>query len=439
MRASTALLANILNRDFCPWANRYVYWLKQPIGWFVLAGAAALSIGVSVAPQALVLFAAISAVTILGIAWPWIGMWGISGSLRFERRRAIEGLPVRVQITVVNRWPWPVWGLLIERGFFAPARESVNDIAAAALAKVPGWSTSTFQWEFVPQRRGRYPLEPPQIASGFPFGIWHDHREVAVENELLVWPRMASLQSVPPIGGRSLGVAGTPSRHVGDEGDMLGVRAYRAGDSLRHVHWAQTAKHDRLVVCERQTTGRRRVQLILDTDWRANGNGASDESLESVIRVGASIGRQFHAHHADIELRAGGKTVVAEPGHQGLHRMLDMLASWSPGDDRDRSIPNTASLDVKGRSQVVVVTTSSGCGRWKKELLHHRDARLIVLDFERDEVRGAIGDFDTGCDERIPAETARNGACFVIEECEDVLARLVRGWEKICHDGWSRI
>ena len=181
------------------------------------------------------------------------------------------------------------------------------------------------------------------------------------------------------------------------------------------------------------------MQLILDTDWRANGNGASDESLESVIRVGASIGRQFHAHHADIELRAGRKTVVAEPGHQGLNRMLDMLASWSPGDDRDRSIPNTASLDVKGRSQVVVVTTSSGCGRWKKELLHHRDARLIVLDFERDEVRGGIGDFDTGCDERIPAETARNGACLVIEECEDVLARLVRVWEKICHDGWSRI
>ncbi len=29
-------LNQAMNYDFCPWANAYVYWLKKPIGWFVL-------------------------------------------------------------------------------------------------------------------------------------------------------------------------------------------------------------------------------------------------------------------------------------------------------------------------------------------------------------------------------------------------------------------
>ena len=39
MGRSLRHLTGVLNHDFCPWANRYVYWLKQPIGWFVLAAA----------------------------------------------------------------------------------------------------------------------------------------------------------------------------------------------------------------------------------------------------------------------------------------------------------------------------------------------------------------------------------------------------------------
>ena len=49
MRQSLRRFNGTLNHDFCPWANRYVYWLKQPIGWFILAAAAALAIGLSVA------------------------------------------------------------------------------------------------------------------------------------------------------------------------------------------------------------------------------------------------------------------------------------------------------------------------------------------------------------------------------------------------------
>ncbi len=67
-------------------------------------------------------------------------------------------------------------------------------------------------------------MEKPLIASGFPFGIWQGRRPIRLANELLVWPRMADLTSVPPVRGRAAAVTGTASRRIGHEGDMSGVR-----------------------------------------------------------------------------------------------------------------------------------------------------------------------------------------------------------------------
>lgn len=41
-----------LTTDFWPWANRFVYWLKEPVGWFVLATAVSIMImiGLYLAP-----------------------------------------------------------------------------------------------------------------------------------------------------------------------------------------------------------------------------------------------------------------------------------------------------------------------------------------------------------------------------------------------------
>jgi uncharacterized protein (DUF58 family) len=421
---SVERFADFLNHDFCPWANRYVYWLKQPVGWFALGAAAALMIGISVAPQALIVCAALVAVALIGVAWPWIGMRGISCSLSFDRRRATEGSAVRVRISVANSWPWPLWGFTVERGFFLSSNSATSK-PAASLARVGGWSRSVFEWEFCPPRRGLYPIQAPRLTTGFPFGLWQAHREIAIENELLVWPRTAALQSIPPILGESLAVAGTYSRHLGDEGDMMGVRPFRPGDSLRHVHWSQTARQDRFVVCERQATGRRRVQLILDARAPLRPDDPNDAS-ENLIRVAASIGRQFHAHHADTELCVGRRSVNADPGDPGLKRMMDLLATWSADENDDRDVSRCAG---NGQSLVVVVTTPVRVLGWKSTLRRQRDAQFIVFDAEGEASMSREGE---------PHESSfARGSCLVIDGREDALASLTRRWEQFCHDGWS--
>ncbi len=46
-------LVRAMERDYCPSIEPYVAWLRQPVGWFVLATVASILVGVTIAPLAL--------------------------------------------------------------------------------------------------------------------------------------------------------------------------------------------------------------------------------------------------------------------------------------------------------------------------------------------------------------------------------------------------
>ena len=89
------------------------------------------------------MFTALLAVILLGVVWPWIAIRGVSCSLCFNRRRATEGDDVQVTLSIKNSFPWPIWGLAVEGGFFLEDISNSNDSTAVALARVPGWTNPT--------------------------------------------------------------------------------------------------------------------------------------------------------------------------------------------------------------------------------------------------------------------------------------------------------
>ena len=416
-----------LNHDFCPWANRYVYWLKQPIGWFVVAASASFLIGLTLAPQGIVMGAAIVAFMLVGVLWPWLEVQGLACQLRFVNSRIREGESVSVRLDVVNRWPWPVRGLAIERGFFAEADGSGNS-TAVALARIPGWSKNSYFWTFQPPRRGVYPVERPMLATGFPFGIWHARRPIEVMGELIVWPSMIRLDSVPPVYGQDFTVAGMLSNNTGNEGDVLGVRPYRRGDSLRKVHWPLTARHDTLIVCESQSTARRTVRVTIDTRTAFHRGSMTQGTLEWAIRIGATMCRQFHAHNSRVECMLGPRRLVAEPGPAGIQRLLDCLARLQPepADDDATLHLTTSNADLLS----ILVTTDRGIDRLGQQVSD--STRLVVLrtaGFETEhDLRGAIQPM-----------THSESAWIEIADPQQAAGAFRSQWERICHDVWRTV
>ncbi len=398
-------LAGVGNHDFCPWANGYVYWLKQPIGWFVVGAFASLLIALFLSPHAWITFGSLVIVMMLGVVWPWAAVRGMRGEIAFDRRRCHEGELVHVRLTIRNAWPVPLWGLAVEKGFFTVGHDT-DEQPVTALASVPGWSKSEFVFEFRPSRRGVYPHTIPELVTGFPFGLWRAQRPVTVSRDLLVWPQTTTLASIPALDGEISDVIGMLFDRPGNEGDMIGARVYRQGDRLRSIHWAQTARRDTFIVTERQAAARRLVVVSCDVDaFRDDGDG---ELLENAIRVAASVTREFHAHHAQVRVLIGGLDVTLEPGLLGLHRLLDALARYRPDDTLSRATDTSDALTLR-------VTTSERQSAQTVDT-HRGRTRYILLD---------------------PADVpvARNGPTWIkIRGNANHSEQLRSQWERLCHD-----
>lgn len=120
---------------------------------------------------------------------------------------------------------------------------------------------------------------------------------------------------------------GNVSRNkVGSNGDVLGVRPYRRGDSPRRIHWGQSARHDRLIVCELQTNARPVVQLILDADPAEHVGTGADGSREWAIRIAASLAKGWLEAGAQVGMVCNGEALLVASGMKQIHKILDTLA-----------------------------------------------------------------------------------------------------------------
>ncbi|MEX1041267.1 MAG: DUF58 domain-containing protein [Pirellulaceae bacterium] len=318
----------LLTTDFTPSANRYVYWLKTPLGVLVLTALASLLMGLFVTPQGYILLAASCGVIALGIIWPWVGLRGIHCRLRFDVRRCKEQEQVKVILEVANRWPFPVWGLAIQNGFFDALPG--EDTTVVALARVPGWSRCDFPWDFTPECRGVYPTLVPRVATEFPFGMFCVSKPVEVPTPLIVWPETRRFSELAcPLGPAHSGGAINP-RRTGDDGDRAGVRGYRLGDSMRQIHWAQTAKFDQLIVSERQGASQSSVQVYIDMDPAAHAGIGRDSSREWAIRIGASLALDLARQNLRVTLRTNELEEFVSPAPGNQRQLMDRLATMAP-------------------------------------------------------------------------------------------------------------
>ena len=318
-----------LSHDFCPGANRWVYWLKSPLWSLWLAGGISLLCGVFLKTEALFITAILLLVAGVGVALPWLAMRGVDVHLTFDARRSRVGQPVMVRLRVSNRWPWPIWGLSLVRGF--ALRDSHDTDEGVSLARVPGWSAVEYSWSFVPRIRGCYPLVTPEIETGFPFGLYRASRNATVDGHVVVWPKTVMLAGLPDAVSTHQSDDQLADRRVGDFGDMLGTRAFRSGDSLRRVHWAQTARQQQMIICERQAPATTSVRVILDVDSASHPDVVPHErdpmnSLELAVEVTASVCESLHRQHCRVELSLNNQLFVSGESAQSFQRLMDSLS-----------------------------------------------------------------------------------------------------------------
>ncbi|MCL6504278.1 MAG: DUF58 domain-containing protein [Pirellulales bacterium] len=408
--------------EFSAKVRRLVY---NPLGVLLVAALVALACGLLLHPRVLALCGGLLAIIGTGICWPWLTLRGVRGSVAFDRDRAAEGDTVAATVTVSNHLPWPAWGLSLRGGYGDAAAPDRNRAIAARLTTVGARQRSVHRWQFTPRRRGEYPLCVPLLVTGFPFGVWESKRGVSVEQRLVVWPRTFPVGPVPVSDGDEMVEGNVARNKVGSAGDVLGVRPYRRGDSPRRIHWPQSARHDRLIVCELQTTALPVIQIVLDADPLVHSGRGPNGSREWAIRIAASFAKGWLEAGAQVGIVYGGVAISPASGAAQMRRILDALARL-PDECPMPLVDLLASppCRISGWGVQVVITTD------RRTQIRRRDTdgrqRWVVLC--------ATGFVDAFEDDARPASTRPTGQCWLLIEAPSRVPHLLRyGWSEARH------
>lgn len=178
--------------------------------------------------------------------------------VRHAPAEAFQGAPVNVELQVANVGRGMKLSVVLEDDHLAPATVLVPTLR-------PGERVGLVSRR-IAIRRGAQASAEIRVSSRAPLGVARATRVLDVAARTVVYPAIVPLDDAP-IGG---GAASTdpaarsqPRRGTGHE--YLGIREYRTGDSMRHVHWASTARLGEVMVREFEQEQLRRVLVVVDT------------------------------------------------------------------------------------------------------------------------------------------------------------------------------
>jgi uncharacterized protein (DUF58 family) len=190
---------------------------------------------------------------------------------------------------------------------------------------------TTFSADIRCNRRGVFNVTDIEISSGWPFGFVDLSVTLKTPScELVVMPRTFSIAQLPMLRSNISAVDGyNQTAQSSQQNEFAGVREYRAGDSLKHIHWAASARHQELIVREYDSHDRPHFLVVLDARPEVDVGEAPYSSFECAVSIAASILEYAIEKQLGLYLIAAGNQPLAisiSTGCRNSHEYLEQLA-----------------------------------------------------------------------------------------------------------------
>jgi len=173
-------------------------------------------------------------------------------------------------------------------------------------------------------RRGVQRLGRCIIRTRFPFGFFERSLTVALDEEILVLPRVRTFRKPPEGALRQLGEE--PSSLAGEGIDLRSMRDYTPHDPARNIHWKASARTGRLIAKETEREASRRFEFFLNNAHPSPGDPIVIEAFERAIEFCASLA--MHLARRGVPVRLHTRSGRVTPGNTPaeLDRLMRALA-----------------------------------------------------------------------------------------------------------------
>jgi uncharacterized protein (DUF58 family) len=211
--------------------------------------------------------------------------------------------------------------------------------------------------------RGRYRFAGAQVAIEDPFGLARREQPLPNTGTLLVYPRLARLESLfSERGLRSHGAGRVLLRRPAGF-ELHSVREYQSGESLRRVHWPSTARRQQLMVKELEDAPRDEVVVVLDAQSGFSAGEPPDSSFDAQVRAAGSV-LWTHARRARnarllVTSGAAAEMVSVRSYERDWPRAMEALASAEQTGRRPLEAHIADETGAAARASDLVVVTAA--------------------------------------------------------------------------------
>lgn len=248
----------------------------------------------------------------------------LSGALPDDRAFATLREPGAKRRTWIDRklgFPRWVWLARRARGARCEGIDVTLDATGSASCRC----------ELTPLRRGYIEFEALEIGRTEPTGLCRQVETRPLPGRVLALPRRFSVApAVLPGRGEQFAQGGGLTLKPGQSTEFLGVREFKPGDAVKHIHWKRFASLGEPIVREFQAQATRRLAVALDTAGGLTG----EPVFEAAISVAASAVEAAASAHGVVDLLLPGDVMLASTdGGSDTEAMLAALATVPGGDN----------------------------------------------------------------------------------------------------------
>lgn len=337
-----------------------------------------------------------------GWAWSKYALRGVSLQRTARTMRAQVGQVFEERYEVFNDSRIPKIWLEVRN------QSSLPDTGGSQVLTLLGGGQRRIYWsQTYLKRRGVFPLGPTELASGDLFGLFPVSQTFPSRETLLVYPLMFHVQNFPNPAGLLPGGEALRRRTHQITPNASGVREYAHGDSMNRIHWASTARRNRLIVKEFELDPLAEVWLFLDAEqhgqvalpeeppetnmltyWRKPTSFHLPPSTEEYgVSIAASLASYFIRRGRSVGLVSAGRhlnLLSPDRGGRQLGKILEALSlSHAEGEVPLRGLVETQAKHITRGSTVILIThTVRDEFPFVVEYLMRRGVRPVVVLLE---------------------------------------------------------
>ena len=313
--------------------------------WWILL-ALLLIMGLSLDSRVFFMFVVLLALASGASAvWSRYCLHAVTYRREFRDDRILFGEETQLTIEVTNVKPLPLAWLLVRDAFpkdlslltgelETEEEQEKSVVHLTDMLSLRWYERVRRTYRIRGDNRGMYQFGPVSLASGDLFGFSRKYASYPDLDALLVYPRIVPIERLGLPAERPSGEQKAVRRVIEDPLRLATVREYVPGDSIRHIHWKNTARLHQLQTKVFDPSSSHILAIFVDMQTAHNPYGLISEYLELAVTSAASIAvdaldrRYMVGLYANGGPRSANYWSIVPPGRSAgqATRILDALA-----------------------------------------------------------------------------------------------------------------